>query len=388
MPDRPVTLTVFKREGRTNFECQWTDPATGRKRTRSTGHKVKRDAERWAAKLEQELNDGTAAVTRVTWKDFRTRLERDFLPDKRPSTRDRYKTALDSVERHVNPKLLTGVTAEAVGRYKAAMRAAGQADAGVAANLRHLKAVLRWGFRQGLLPRVPVIDIPAGEAPAKGRPLTDGEFAAVLDAVPGVVGEERAASWRHLLTGLWLSGLRLGEAAVLTWDDPGGIRVRLDGAFPAYFIPGRLQKGRRDTVTPVTPDFAAFLTDTPEAGRTGFVFDPAPTRGTNRFDRRRTGIIVSRIGKASGVEVKPGQHPTAHDLRRTFCFRWSQRVLPQQLRVLARHANVATTLQFYAEADAGMTAEAVWSAAERAAGTGGTAADGANSEANTPPSAG
>ena len=78
----------------------------------------------------------------------------------------------------------------------------------------------------------------------------------------------------------------------------------------------------------------------------------------------RTGLAepLAASGPASGIEVKPGQHPTAHDLRRSFCFRWSQRVLPQQLRILARHSSITTTLNYYAEADAGMTAEAVWAA--------------------------
>ena len=75
--------------------------------------------------------------------------------------------------------------------------------------------------------------------------------------------------------------------------------------------------------------------------------------------------MIGRIGEASGIDVKAGKHPTAHDLRRSFCFRWAQKVLPQQLRTLARHASVTTTLEYYAEADAGMTAKAVAAAVAR-----------------------
>ena len=337
-------------------------------------------------RFRKELVAGAGGPGRVTWAEFVARLERDFLPDKRPATVARYRTALAAVERHLDPKLLTAVDADAVGRLKAAMRASGNANATVASYLRHLKAALRWAHKVGLLAAAPAVDVPALEAAAKGRPLTEAEFPKLLAAVPGVVGDDRAAGWVRLLRGLWLSGLRIGEAVGLTWDDADGIRVRLDGKFPAVFIPGRLQKGRRDTVTPLAPDFAAFLAETPEPERTGFVFRPAPAPGrdASRLDAEWVGRVVGDIGRASGIEVKPGKCPTAHDLRRSFCFRWAQRVLPQHLKALARHRSVTTTLAYYAEADASMTAEAVWAAATGAANGAGVANESANGWSGTP----
>ncbi|QDT14602.1 tyrosine-type recombinase/integrase [Alienimonas californiensis] len=369
MIDKPIRVTVFKRDGRTNYEAQWTDPLSGKTKMKSTGHRVKRDAERWAGRWEKELNDGAAGAGRATWADLVTRAERDFLPDKREKTRDSYRTAIGDVQRHLRPKLLTEITPEAIGRLKAGLRDGGVAPATVASKLRHVKALLRWAERQGMIDRAPAIEMPKVEAAAKGRPITDAEFAKVLAAVPDVVGESRAASWRHLLRGLWLSGLRMGEATALTWDDLDGPHVRLGGPFPAFLIPGRMQKGGKDTVTPIVPDFLAFLQGTPEADRRGFVFNPAPVQGTDRLSADWTSRTVAAIGTASGVKVKGDEPARAHDLRRSFCFRWSQRVLPQQLRVLARHTAVQTTLTYYAEADAGMTAEAV-AAAVRGLGAG------------------
>ena len=88
---------------------------------------------------------------------------------------------------------------------------------------------------------------------------------------------------------------------------------------------------------------------------------------------------IRAIGQKSGIIVKrePLKYVTAHDLRRSFCSRWAQRVLPQHLKSLARHRAIATTLKFYAEADAVQTAEAVWAAVARLA----------NESANTPPEA-
>ena len=365
MADKPIRVTIFKRPDRTNYEAQWTDPQSGKVKMKSTGRNVRREAERFAARLEKELNDGPAGTRRATWAEFRDRAERDFLPTVRGTTADKYRTAMSKVETHLRPKLLTELTPEKLGRLAAALRkepgrgGRPKSAASVASNLRHLKALLNWGHRQGMLPKKPLVDIPRVEVGAKGRPLTDAEFAAVLDAVPEVVGDEDAPEWERLLRGLWLSGLRLSEAMGLTWDDRDGIHLRLGGKFPAVFIPGRMQKGRKDTITPLTPDFAELLGSTPEADRTGFVFDPPPMRGGGRPDWEWVGKVVGRIGETSGVTVKAVKHPTAHDLRRSFCFRWAQKVLPQQLRTLARHASVTTTLEYYAEADAGMTAEAV-----------------------------
>ena len=363
MPDTPIRVSVFKRPSRANYEAQWVDPLSGKTKMKSTGHKVRREAERWAGRWEKELNDDAAGTARVTWRAFRERAERDLLPTLRDATASKHRTTMDKVETHLRPKLLTEITPEKIGRLTEALRnepghgGRTKSPASVAGNLRHLKALLNWAFRQGMIPRKPIVEIPRGEVAAKGRPLTKPEFARLLRATRAVCGHERGREWRRLLRGLWLSGLRLSEAMAATWDDADGVRVRLDGPFPAIFIPGRMQKGRKDTVTPLTPDFVAFLSRTPETKRTGPVFTPETNRGP--ADNARAGVVIGRIGAEAGVEVKKGKTATAQDLRLSFCFRWAQKVLPQHLRALARHQNVTTTLQFYAESDAAMTAEAL-----------------------------
>ncbi|MFH5803948.1 tyrosine-type recombinase/integrase [Alienimonas sp. DA493] len=371
MPNAPITYTVMRRQGRPNWEVQWTDPATGRKKTRSTGHKVKREAERWASKFADDLNRGAGGPVRTTWADFRKQFSDGHLAHKRPNTAAKYETVLASVERHLNPKLLTALTPAALDEWAGKMAAAGNSANTVATNLRHLKAALRWAHDRGLLAAPPKVTVPPVESAAKGRPLTDAEFDRLLDATEPTVGADRAAGWRFLLRGLWLSGLRISEAAALTWDDRDGVHLRLGGKFPALFIPGRMQKGKRDTVTPLTPDFVALLETVPAAERTGFVFDLPLDRG-GRAGGREASKTVGDIGRASGVAVKPGKTATAHDLRRSFCFRWAQRVLPQHLKALARHRTIDTTLRYYAEADAELTAEAV-AAAVKGSGVSGAA---------------
>lgn len=41
-----INVIVFKPADRSFFHAQWIDPVTGKKKTRSTGKSVKRDAER------------------------------------------------------------------------------------------------------------------------------------------------------------------------------------------------------------------------------------------------------------------------------------------------------------------------------------------------------
>lgn len=365
MADRPIRVIVFKPADRKFFQAQWTDPETGRKRTKSTGTSIKRDAERWAAKLEGELKDGDTQQLRTTWADFKKRVDRDFMPEKRPNTQTRYRSAISAVEKQLNPKLVTAIDVDAVNELKAKLRDIDNSEATVAAHLRHLKSLLRWGQRQGLLRKIPHIEIPVPEVPARGHPIVGEEFERLLLAVPKVIGADRSPSWCYLLKGLYLGGLRIGEAVRLTWDDPEGVRVDLEREFPLLYIPARLQKGRRDTVTPITPDFADLLRETPPETRTGFVFNPLP--GSNkkmRLTQNQIQYVIRDIGKKAGIVTKrqPVEYVTAHDLRRSFCFRWAQRILPQHLRVLARHRAVETTLKYYAEADAGQTAEAVWGA--------------------------
>ena len=87
------------------------------------------------------------------------------------------------------------------------------------------------------------------------------------------------------------------------------------------------------------------------------MFTPETNRGP--ADLARAGVVIGRIGVEAGVEVKKGKTATAPDLRRSFCFRWAQKGLPQHLRALARRQSVTTTLQFQAESDAAITAEAL-----------------------------
>jgi integrase len=226
----------------------------------------------------------------------------------------------------------------------------------------------------------------------KGRPITGEEFERMLAAVPKAVvlkrqgevtDEQRAADeadvadWRHYLRGLWWSGLRLAESLELWWDRPDKLRIDLSGKYPMLRIPAGLEKGHRDRLLPIAPEFAEFLLATPESQRRGRVFRLFSRRvAGSHLTKDRVSRMVCRIGKAAGVKVAsrtvrdPGAgeevekvtYASAHDLRRSFGERWALRVPTPVLQELMRHENIQTTLKYYVGQNANRTAEVVWAA--------------------------
>lgn len=117
------------------------------------------------------------------------------------------------------------------------------------------------------------------------------------------------------------------------------------------------QKNGKAQLYPVVDDFAEFLVQTPPEARHGFVFNPFRVRGSisRRVDTVSNWIVA--IGRKAGVQVdtrrsrrtgKPEPvFASAHDLRRSFGFRWALILEANVLKELMRHSSVDTTLQYY-----------------------------------------
>jgi integrase len=208
----------------------------------------------------------------------------------------------------------------------------------------------------------------------KGRPITLEEFERMLANVEAVVGADAAPSWKRLLQGLWHSGLRISEALALYWDRsdcPVGqcLEVDMSGRRQMLVIPANLDKGNRDRLLPMAPEFAEFLAGIPEAERHGPVFQLKRRR--KRYDGEirliHASATISAIGKKAGVKVNAdtGKCASAHDLRRAFGQRWAARVMPQILMQLMRHEDISTTMKFYVGKEAETTADVIWAAVEK-----------------------
>jgi integrase len=297
MEIKRIRVIVFRPAGREFYQAEWTDPVTGRQKRRSMKTNVKRDAERIAGNLERQLNDGTYHSPRhVEWATFRKRYEEEILPGLADATAKKARSTFNAIETHLRPKLLAGVNAEHLSKLSKRLRQAERSENTIKSHLSHLRAALKWAKRIGMLIDVPQFDMPKRTKTARHRSVTLEEFERMLSKIGDVVGNKasekkgpgirkakpgdtatettRIESWRFFLCGLWASGLRLGEAMNLTWDNDRKLKVQMTGRFPMLWIPAELQKNHRNGLIPVSPEFVELLRTIPESARTGFVFNP------------------------------------------------------------------------------------------------------------------
>lgn len=376
-----------------NLMMYYVDPITEKRVSRSTGTTDRTEANRNAAVWEDELNSGRyASPNRVTWAEFRERYENEKLAELAEATQDAAASALNHLERILQPKRLTSVSADAISRLKKKLREEGMKDTTLAAHLRHLGAAFNWAESIRLLHKAPRIEQPKrvkGRKMMRGRPITAEEFERMIDAAEKVRPDD-SGTWTYYLRGLWLSGLRLEESLILSWDHHGIFTVDLSGRHPRFRIYAEAEKGNQDRLLPMTPDFADFLLETPEEDRTGPVFKMPGLLNGEQLSDKRVSRIITKIGTRAGVVVdrttkkvreriedpetgkmvsKPGgrlvdqeavKYASAHDLRRAFGTRWAPRVKPATLRLLMRHSSIETTLRYYVEQDADEVADELW----------------------------
>jgi integrase len=373
MSDREIRVKVCKYADRRHLLMQYVDPITNKVKSRSTGTNNRRDAERAAAKWEAELQEGRyQPPSRMLWEEFRQRYEDEKLSSLSENTREATDAAFNHLEALVNPQRLSALTAEHLSRFQAELRKTGIKETSIATHLRHVRAALSWAVAMGMLPSVPKIQMPKrakGRTLMRGRPITAEELERMLAKVSAVRPHD-AETWSFYLRGLWLSGLRLEESTVLSWDDDAPIAVDLSGRHPRLRIYAEAEKGHQDRLLPMTPDFAEFLLETAPAQRKGRVFrlDGLQTRGP--ISPKRISRIISAIGEQAGVVVNKadGKYASAHDLRRAFGTRWASRVKPATLKLLMRHRSIETTLKYYVDQDADDVADELWASYGRSQG--------------------
>jgi integrase len=378
---------------------KWIDPETHERRFKSAKTKKRAEANQQAGLLAKELTQGKYAGGRNTpWLDFTIRYTDEVLSGLAVKTRAQLATVFKTVERLSAPARIGDITAARLSKLVGALREEGKSPYTVRNYMAHFRASLAWAVSVGMLSAVPAFpSIPRAknQKSMKGRPITEREFQAMLDATAGVVGEAAADSWRHYLRSLWFNGLRLRESLEVYWDRPDKLCVDLSGAFPMLRIPADLQKNNRDTLWPIAPEWGDMLLAVPAAERHGPVFrllatagDGDPRQGGTVSDPNYVCHVVGWIGKAAGVvvnrttkmrmneetgrrePVEVVKYASCHDLRRSFGFRWADRVDTFKLQELMRHSSIETTRRFYVGRNAQNTAANLWAARDRAAGSG------------------
>lgn len=356
-----LRVLVRKKPDRKNLLLYFVSPLTGREESKSAATDDPREAERAAATWEAELRS-KYVPSQIGWDSFRGRFEDEHLAGLSRKSRLSYGTALNHFERLIGkPTELAAVSASTISELCGAMRKENMPETTIATYLGHLRAAFRWAASIGILSSAPTIKTPKinKRRLSRGRPITEKEFKVFLAAVPSVVGADHAPEWTRMIRGLWLCGLRLEEALRLSWSSPPA-KVELDsGRFPRILWYSEGHKARRDTVTPMTPDFAEFLRKTKAKDRSGPVF--RPTYPGCRISPKFASKIISLIGKASEIKVNDdGKFASAHDLRRSFGTRWALKVRPITLKSLMRHASIETTLRYYVDLDCEDVGAELW----------------------------
>lgn len=368
-----INVIFVRRKGRPHWLMRYQCPLTGQRYDKTSGTANKREALKRAGEWQSELQSGKVTGKAANWAAFRDAYEDHARVRLSETTLNKICSMFNVVEDLMSPDSLRRISPRWLDLLQKRLLAGGRSAATVASHCRHLKRALNWAQEQGMIssfPKFPKLNQARKAKQMKGRAVTGEEFDRLLAAVSIVFPDTRPnaqqsqSSMMFLLQGLWLSGLRLGEALNLTWDQwADGIRVDADGEFVKLLIPAESEKGSRDRVYPVTPDFAEFLLAVPEDQRTGYVFNVVLGKGVSRRVDSVSSKIID-IGKAAGIKVderRQGKESipvcaSAHDLRRAFGTRWSRKVTAMILKELMRHASVTTTETYYVDSDADATA--------------------------------
>lgn len=321
---------------------QWIDPDTNKRKSKSAGTADEREAAQARADLEYELNKGLhKEASRMTWEKFRGLFEAKYVANLRQQTRRNYADTFNLFEELCHPAGLRSITERTVSRFASAMRQRptrgriGMMLSSVHVRLEFLHTALAWAVEPKILPACP--KFPTIKVPRKRpQPVPAESFEKLLEKATD------AQTQAYLLAG-WLGGLRLREALALDWE-PTNEAPRVDLSRDRIIFSAECVKAVEDQWVPFDPILREAMEALPHHGRKAF-----------RFISRKTGEPVCaegmsqriiKLAKLAGVKL------SMHSLRKGFGCHYAGKVPAQVLQRLMRHANIGTTMGFYANVDA------------------------------------
>ena len=357
-----INVLIRNKSDRQHLTMYFIDPVTQREVTRSAGTADIKQAIKNASRWEDELKAKRGAHD-DGWEWFVDRFEQEHLANLAENTGEAYTTALNCFRRFWKGDSLSDITPTVLSQFQSWLRDDGYPVSTIKSYLRHLKAALNWARKMRIIAEVPTIFMPKGTDASKGRPLTDAEYAAFLEACPD-------PQWVRFAEMIRLAGFRLEEAFIASWD---GDRIRVEPdakPHPRIWFRADSHKARRDQFVPMTPDFHAWLLKTAPSQRQGLIcplFGECKSRPGEPFTSANgAGKVMSRIGESTGIVTGRRRglpsYASTHDLRRTFGTKWALMVKPLTLKCLMRHVDISTTLKYYVHLSTEDIAKDVWSA--------------------------
>lgn len=343
----------------------------------SAGVSTKKQAAKIAAGLVQGwLADKGREVN--SWQAFRDRYETEHLSGLALKTQEAFRTAAARLEELCNPKNVQDLDEAMFSRFASLLRCdkgtekkprKPKSESTIQAYRDHLMMALTWAANVKIIetrPNPPRIKrAKKTSSKSRGRHLSREEAERIVLQLPKVVGDGAAKRWAWNLEGLWRSGMRIGETFCLTWEQSEGhYIVDLDGKRPMVVISADHEKGFKNRLVALTPDFVALLREVPADQRKGKVFR-WPGMASWAVTASTVEKRIARCGELAGVIVGTRadgceQFATAHDWRRSFGARWATRVMPIVLKDLMRHESIETTMRFYVGENAERNHDAIW----------------------------
>lgn len=215
------------------------------------------------------------------------------------------------------------ITTDDCRAYIADRRAAGRQDGTIWSQLGHLRNVLSWAEKRGLIARAPYIERPTQPAP-KERWLTHDEIDRLMAA-------EAEPHIRLAILLMLTTAARVGATLELTWD-----RVDLERGWVNLRTGEGRRKGR--AIVPINSTLRAALTTAKEAALSDHVIEWAggPVKSIKR-------------GFARTVRAARLEDVTPHTLRHTAGVHMAAGAVPMhKISQYMGHTNTATTEKVYA----------------------------------------
>ena len=206
--------------------------------------------------LELATGETLETWTLETWSaEWLRRKKRDSSK----ATMARYKSHADAFLKWLGDdrrnKPLESVTPQHVREWRESLQDAGRAGKTVLSYVKDLGAIYRAAMREGLVSFNPcgtaIADTDTGDSQER-KPFTLEEVGKLVEAAP-------SEEWRGMILVAAFTGLRLGDAARLSWES-----VDLD-AKKITLIPSKTKRQKREVHIPIHPDLLAYLLAAPVA---------------------------------------------------------------------------------------------------------------------------
>ena len=351
---------ITRRNGR--YLLRWEAGEKRHQRTLPKGTK-ERDARRAVVKKEDELKATYACSNGPeTWGGFLAEYKERFLESTSRSNRTCWRGVVSYLEQAAREaghdlKHLDDITPNLLHRMRALI-SEDCADSTVETYTATLLSGLRKAQKLGWMHQVPAV-VRDGrkirDTDPNIRHMTGEEFDRWCENIRKKFGK-RADGHIAASGAMFWGGIRLFEVLDFHWTDERYHVPLLDQEYPAVLFSTK-QKNRMRQLVPIAPEFAELLRNLPH--RDGWVFELQHARNGRYQDAEKLSRRYSEVAEKASIYVG-SKRATAKHLRKAFCSRWAQRVMPARLMQLARHASIQTTMQYYVGRNVNADAADLW----------------------------